>query len=136
MWNDGARQLNRSTLTSVPKKEPPKLKKKRSRLNFRESSDGNTITATFDLPGILKEDVHVSYQQDRLTVTWQYVKVTEKEEDNKIVRERKEKKYIRTVNLPEGTDFEDVKATMDGRRLTLTYPKSGSSRAVPIHKTD
>lgn len=59
--------------------------------------------ATFDLPGVRKQDMHVSYQVDRLVVTWQTVKVTERMEGGKILRDREETKFSRTINLPEGT---------------------------------
>ena len=61
------------------------------------------ITATFDLPGIKKNQVHVSYRGHYLIVDWETVKVTEHEENGKIIREHKEKKYSRTLPMPEGT---------------------------------
>ncbi|KZS92585.1 hypothetical protein SISNIDRAFT_412390 [Sistotremastrum niveocremeum HHB9708] len=103
-----------------------------NRVTFRDSSDGKTVTATFHLPGIPKEDVHISFQPDRLIVTWQTVKVTESQEGDRLVRERREKNYIRTLHLPDGTRFEEVKATMDSRNLLLTYPKMRPSQLVPI----
>lgn len=61
------------------------------------------ITATFDLPGIKKDQAHVSFRWNNLVVTWKTVKISEKEEDGRLVREREEKKYTRTIPLPEGT---------------------------------
>ena len=74
-----------------------------SSATFRESHDGRMITATFDLPGIKKNQVHVSYRGHYLIVDWETVKITEHEEGGKIVRDRKEKKYSRTLPIPEGT---------------------------------
>lgn len=77
----------------------------------------------FDMQGIKKSDVHVSYQNDKVVVSWESVTVEDKMEDGKIVRERREKKFVRTLPLPEGTKFDQVKASMDGRHLNLTYPR-------------
>ncbi|KAF9223658.1 hypothetical protein BS17DRAFT_781010 [Gyrodon lividus] len=115
------------------KATPPKVKKKKSTdcVSFRESRCGRTITATFDLPGVKKEQAHVSYRWNHLIVTWQTVKITEKEEDGRLVREREEKKYTRTIPLPEGTKFEEIHATMDNRHLILNYPNMRTVRVEP-----
>jgi len=113
----------------------PTLKKKKSQCTFREAPDGRTVTAIFDLPGLKKKDVHISFQRNRLVVTWQTVNVTEREEDGRLVRECKENKCSRTIPLPEGTRFEEVRADMSGRSLTLTYPNMRNMRAEPRPKT-
>lgn len=66
------------------------------------------ITATFDLPGIKKEQAHVSFRWNNIVVTWQTVKISEKEEDGRLVREREEKKYTRTIPVPEGTKVSEL----------------------------
>ena len=57
----------------------------------------------FDLPGVAKEDMHVSYRADRLVVTWKTVKTTERVEAGKLLRDREEKKFSRTIPLQENT---------------------------------
>jgi len=99
-----------------------KVKKRKSIATFVESPDGRMVTATFDLPGIKKSQVHVSFRGQYLIVDWETVNITEHEEDGKIVRDRKEVKCSRTLPMPEGTRFEEVRASMDGRHLILTYP--------------
>jgi len=116
------------------------------RVTFHDSADGKTVTATFDLLGVQKSDVHVSYQNDKVVISWESVSINEQKEGDRIIRERREKKYVRTLPLPEGTkvraqtflhssnieilikcpfsvQFEEVKASMDGKRLIVTYPK-------------
>lgn len=73
------------------------------RVNFQDSPDGKTVTATFELPGITKADVHVSYQNDKVVISWESVTTDERMEGDRLVRERKEKKYVRTLPLPDGT---------------------------------
>jgi HSP20 family molecular chaperone IbpA len=60
------------------------------------------VTAKFEMPGIKKQDVHVSFQRTRLVVTWQTVTTNEREEDGHIIRERQEKTYSQNIPLPEG----------------------------------
>ncbi|KAI9450155.1 hypothetical protein BJY52DRAFT_203570 [Lactarius psammicola] len=44
----------------VPSPAPP-LRRQRSIVEFKESSDGTRVTAKFDIPGIAKEDMNVTY---------------------------------------------------------------------------
>ncbi|KAL4062752.1 hypothetical protein V8B97DRAFT_2026668 [Scleroderma yunnanense] len=107
---------------------PPQLKRRKSIVSYRESHDGRTKTAIFDLPGVKKHHIHISFRCDHLTVEWTTVRITETEEDGRLVRERKEKIYTRTIPLPKGTKFDEVCATMDNRRLILTYPNMRTVR--------
>jgi len=99
------------------------------------------VTAIFDLPRVKKDDMHVSFQGNRLVVSWRTVKITEREEpiyaddpgsSTRILRELEHKKYSRTIPLPDGTKFEQIRAARDGRHLVLTYPTISPSRAGPI----
>lgn len=133
------------TRTSEPyqqqHKQPTKLQKGKSYVKYRESADGQTVTAIFDLPRVKKDDMHVSFQGNRLVVSWRTVKITEREEPldtedpgsgTRILRELEHKKYSRTIPLPEGTKFEQIRAARDGRHLVLTYPNISTTRAGPI----
>lgn len=124
-----------------PYKQPTKLQKGKSYVKYRESADGLTVTAIFDLPRVKKDDMHVSFQGNRLVVSWRTVKITEREEPldaddlvsgTRILRELEHKKYCRTIPLPDGTRFEEIRAARDGRHLVLTYPNVSASRASPI----
>ncbi|OBZ72371.1 hypothetical protein A0H81_07982 [Grifola frondosa] len=101
-----------------------KVAKRRSSVSFRESPDGRTVAATFDIPGVKKQDMHVSYRTNRLIVSWRMGRVTEKREGDVLVRDREERRYSHTIPLPEGTKFDEVRAARDGRHLILTYPNS------------
>jgi HSP20 family molecular chaperone IbpA len=101
------------------------MKKQKSISNIRESTDGQSIVATFDMPPeVAKQDVHLSFQRNRLVIRWVTVELEEWEEDGVIMRERIEKHFNRTLPLPEGTRFEEIQATMNDhdRRLILRYP--------------
>jgi len=145
---DGTREFDREVPYVVQQVRPPsspsptpeetykpeitqKVKKRKSIATFRESHDGRMVTATFDLPGIKKSQVHVSFRGHYLIVDWETVKITEQVEDGKIVRDRKEVKCSRTLPMAEGTRFEEVRASMDGRHLILTYPNMRPMRVEP-----
>lgn len=65
------------------------------------------VTTTFDMPeGLTKNDIRVSftttYGAEKITVSWQHVEIEEFVEAGKLVREKKERKYHRTLPLPKG----------------------------------
>lgn len=72
---------------------------------LRESSDGKSMVATFEMPPeVEKQDVHISFQRGRLVLAWVTVEMIEYEEEQGIVyRERFERSHHRTIPLPEGT---------------------------------
>lgn len=55
-------------------------------------------------PEVEKQNVHISFQRNRLVVTWATVEMIEyEEEDGVVYRERYEQSHHRTIPLPEGT---------------------------------
>jgi len=110
-------------MESPPVSNPKSVKKQKSISNFRESTDGRAIVATFDLPEVAKQDIHISFQRNRLVLTWETGEITEwEEEDGVVLREHVRKMYNRTLPLPEGTRFEEIHAQMTSRGLILRYP--------------
>ncbi|KAF9445473.1 hypothetical protein P691DRAFT_675567 [Macrolepiota fuliginosa MF-IS2] len=109
------------------------IKKQKSISTLRESGDGRSIVATYEMPQeVEKQDVHISFQRNRLVVTWVTVEMIEcEEEDGVVYRERYERSHHRTIPLPEGTKFEEVQAIMNGRRLSLRYPNMRCLRVEP-----
>lgn len=83
-----------------------------SRVTFQDSTDGKMVTATFDLQDVKKSDVHVSYQNDKVVISWESVTTDERTEGERVIRERREKKYVRTLPLPDGTKVR-IDAIMD-----------------------
>ncbi|GJE88667.1 Hsp20/alpha crystallin family protein [Phanerochaete sordida] len=100
---------------------PPRLRRKNS-ADFGLSPDGKLIVATFDMSDIGKQDMHVSFKGNKIIVAWRRVKITEKLEDDALVRERKEKHYSQIIPLPEGTSFSEVRAVRTGPSLIVSYP--------------
>ena len=66
-------------------------------------TDVSQVTATFEMGGVKKQDMHVSFRANRIVVTWRRTRVIEKMEGSIKVRERQEKQYNQIIPLPEGT---------------------------------
>jgi HSP20 family molecular chaperone IbpA len=72
------------------------------RVDVHEGPD-NTIVASFELPGLKKEDVNIELHNNRLTVSGESKHSEERTEAGYAVRERRFGKFSRSVPLPEGT---------------------------------
>ncbi|TEB38346.1 hypothetical protein FA13DRAFT_1726015 [Coprinellus micaceus] len=70
---------------------------------MRQSSDGGTMVATFDLSREVAQDVHLQFMSKALTLTW--ATRDEHEEwakDGVLYRERTTMQFHRTIPLPNG----------------------------------
>ncbi|KAI4528386.1 HSP20-like chaperone [Schizophyllum commune] len=96
------------------------------RMDLHEDAEKNLVTATFELPGLKKEDVQVNVQNGQLTVSGETKSESDKEEQGYAVRERRYGKISRTLRLPEGVKEDEVKAALENGVLTVTFPKTGA----------
>jgi HSP20 family protein len=71
-------------------------------MDLHENAENNTVTATFELPGIKKEDVQIEALPGRLRVSAECKMSGEHEKDGYAIRERRFGKYARTLQLPQG----------------------------------
>lgn len=137
LWND-ARRIRKTTTTRkrVVKRSPDsadtdpevdemgKLRPRRqSRSHFTETEHNGMVNLIFNLPGVPKADVKVKFATQKITVAWQKVTVEEKTEGERLIRERVEKKYLRTIPIPPAVPFDTVRAVLQDERLTITYPR-------------
>ncbi|EAU91899.1 small heat shock protein [Coprinopsis cinerea okayama7 len=99
------------------------------RMDLHEDSEKNLVTASFELPGLKKEDVSIDVHNGRLTVSAETKASSEFEENGYAVRERRFGKLLRTLQLPTGLKEEDIKASMENGVLTVTFPKSSPELA-------
>ncbi|GJJ11809.1 hypothetical protein Clacol_006047 [Clathrus columnatus] len=76
----------------------------RPRMDLHESKEKNELTATFELPGMKKEDVSIDLdlQRNRLTVAGQSSLGNELDNEGYSVRERRYGKFSRTIPIPGG----------------------------------
>ncbi|KAI0833385.1 hypothetical protein BC628DRAFT_1307530 [Trametes gibbosa] len=112
-----------------------KVAKRKSSVAFKESPDGRNMMVTFDMTGVKKQDMHVSYRTTRLVVSWRVERTAERREGGTVVRDREVRKYSHTIPLAEGTKFEEVRASRDGQKLTLTIPNTKCLRAEVEEET-
>lgn len=74
------------------------------RLDLKESPEG-TMTASFELPGMTKDDVNIELHGDRLTISGETKSSSERtENENYIVQERRFGKFSQSLPVPEGTE--------------------------------
>jgi HSP20 family protein len=73
------------------------------RLDLHENAETKQITATFELPGLNKEDVSIDIHNNRLTVSGETKFSKDSEENGYVVKERRRGKFSRTLPLPAGT---------------------------------
>ena len=71
-------------------------------MDLHENTENNTVTATFELPGLKKEDVSIDVHNSRLTISGESKISTEHNEQGYAIRERKFGRFSRTLQLPQG----------------------------------
>ncbi|KAK1220646.1 hypothetical protein PQX77_016599 [Marasmius sp. AFHP31] len=99
------------------------------RMDLHEDADKNTVTATFELPGLKKEDVQIDVHDGRLTITGETKISEEHDNDGYAVRERRFGKFSRTLRLPQGVNEDEIKAGLEDGILTVSFPKAGKEAA-------
>ncbi|EAU90954.1 small heat shock protein [Coprinopsis cinerea okayama7 len=99
------------------------------RMDLHEDKEKNLVTATFELPGLKKEDISIDVQNGRLTVSAESKSSSEHNENGYAVRERRFGKFSRTLQLPEGLKDDTIKASMQDGVLTVTFPKTSPELA-------
>ena len=74
----------------------------RCRMDLHEDTEKNVVTASFELPGVEKQDVQINVHNNRLTVAAETKQSKDVEEGGFAVRERRFGKFSRTLQLPQG----------------------------------
>ncbi|KAI0634915.1 HSP20-like chaperone [Trametes polyzona] len=95
----------------------------RPRIDVHEDKEKNLVSATFELPGINKQDVNIDLRNNVLTVSGESKAESEKQENGYVVRERRFGRFARSLPVPEGVKPEEIKASMDNGVLTVTFPR-------------
>jgi len=73
-------------------------------MDLHEDKGQNIVTATFEFPGVAKEDVNIDIHNGRLTVSVETKQSEAHEENGYAVRERRFGKFSRTLQLPQGVN--------------------------------
>ena len=77
------------------------------RMDLHEDAETDTVTATFDLPGMSKEAVNIDVHNNRLTISGENQLSQERMEKGYTVRERGYGRFSRSLPLPSGTKVSD-----------------------------
>ena len=90
-----------------------------------------------DFPGIKKEDIHITLDNNTLTLNAERHEESEQKEEGRVVRrERRYGSYSRSFTLGDEIDEDGIEASYDNGVLKLTLPKSGKQpsggKAIPI----
>ena len=71
-------------------------------MDVHEDKEKNLVTATFELPGLTKENVNIDVHNNLLTVSGESKISSERDENGYAVRERRYGKFSRSIQLPRG----------------------------------
>ncbi|KAI0742747.1 small heat shock protein [Daedaleopsis nitida] len=96
----------------------------RPRMDLHEDREKNVVTATFELPGLAKENVQLDVKDNVLTVSGESSVSSEHNEKGYAVRERRFGKFSRSLPLPQGVKPEEIKASMANGVLTIAFPRT------------
>jgi HSP20 family protein len=109
---------------------PSALQRKRDSSNghFMPSVDiedhESSIVIKADLPGMNKEDVHVSLHDGVLSIAAEHREETSEEKEGRFIRrERRVGRYARSFTVAKSITENDINGTFADGVLTLTIPK-------------
>jgi len=104
------------------KAETPALRLPRT--DIAENDDSYVLT--MEMPGISKDDLEVSVENDTLTVRGEKTveKKEDKDEHRTLRREIRSSKFERSFSMGNEVDQDKIKASMKDGVLTITLPKS------------
>ena len=96
------------------------------KLDVKESAQGYTVTA--ELPGVPREDIHVTIDGGLVTISAEVKQQDAQTEGEKVLRsERYYGQVTRSFSLPVDIDKANAKAKYDHGVLNLTLPKLAAS---------
>ena len=90
-------------------------------LDVWENED--SVTYSFDLPGIALEDINIEAENGRLTVSASRSHPSELDSERFYSLERRYGTYSRSVGLPQGVAEDDISAAYENGVLSVTVPK-------------
>ncbi|MEO0238111.1 MAG: Hsp20/alpha crystallin family protein [candidate division WOR-3 bacterium] len=100
------------------------------------SETDKEFLVTVELPGMKKEDINLSIDNNVLTIEGE--RKSEKEEKGRTFHriERSYGKFYRSVTLPKKVDEENIKATFKDGLLNITLPKVEKEKVKNIEISD
>jgi len=102
----------------------------RPSVDVHENDEGYTVEV--ELPGVNREDVHITYQDGTLKIEGERRYQEESEDRNVHRRERFFGRFTRSFSFPGTVDGEKISATQKDGVLTVSIPKAEQARARQI----
>ena len=99
-------------------------------IDVREGEDELVVSA--DLPGLTKDDIEVTVEDNRLTVSGERKWDEETNKDHYHRIERAYGRFSRTLALPSAVKAEEVKASFKDGILNVTIPKAEEAKRKRI----
>ena len=100
-------------------------------ISIEETDDGLKVEA--EVPGFKAEELEVSVEPHRLTITGKHEAEKEEKKRGKIVySERSAERIMRAVDLPVEVDTEKVSAVLKDGVLEFTMPKAAPAKKIAI----
>ena len=100
------------------------------RVDIKEKPDAYEITA--ELPGVKKEDLHVTLHNGVLTLEAETHQEDKEEKDGKLIRqERRYGKFVRSFDVGPALSEGDIQASFADGVLKLTAPKKQPATPSP-----
>ena len=93
------------------------------RVDLKDKGDHYEVTA--ELPGVRKDDIHVTIENGVLSLEAETRQEDKEEKDGKLIRqERRYGKYVRSFSVGRGIKESDIDASFENGVLKLSVPKS------------
>ena len=90
---------------------------------------GDDVVVKASLPGIPKDKVDLTLEDNVLTIRGELNEESEKEEGGYLLKERRSGSFYRAVQLPESVDAEKVTTSYEDGVLTVQLPKVEEKKA-------
>lgn len=91
-------------------------------MDFTETD--TSFVVQMEVPGVKKEDLDVTVEQNVLTVAGKREREEVRETEEQIWREREFGRFVRSVRLPQAVRAPDIQAAFTDGVLTITLPKA------------
>lgn len=88
--------------------------------------DDENVTVEVALPGVTREDINISAQEDTMTIRGETSEERERDEEGYHVREMYRGHFSRTVTLPASIQPDETSAKFEDGVLTVTAPKQAA----------
>ena len=96
------------------------------------TEQGNDFSVTADLPGVKKEDIKITFENNVLTISGTRKSQEIPENANLLLNELRSGEFNRSIKFRQDVDTAKMSAEMNNGILTITLPKAESVKAREI----